>query len=84
MLLDVIMPRKSGKEAFEEIRAIQPDIKALFFSGYTEDIIQRKRIMEEKLPLLQKPVKPHGAAGKNQRGPRCALNGGERMRGLCH
>ena len=58
VLLDVIMPRKSGKEAFEEIRAIQPKIKALFFSGYTEDIIQRKRILEEKLPLIHKPVKP--------------------------
>lgn len=58
VLLDVIMPRKSGKEAFEEIRAIQPDIKALFMSGYTEDVIQRKKIIEEKLPFLQKPVRP--------------------------
>ncbi len=58
VLLDVIMPRKSGREAFDEIKSIEPDAKILFMSGYTEDIIQRKRIIEDNQMLLQKPVKP--------------------------
>ena len=58
MLLDVIMPKKSGRQAFEEIRGIRMDTKIIFISGYSEDIIQRKRIISTGLPLIQKPVKP--------------------------
>ncbi len=58
LLLDAIMPGKSGREAYEAIRAIQPEVKALFVCGYSEDNLQRRRIMEENLQLLQKPVKP--------------------------
>lgn len=57
VILDVIMPKKNGKEAFEEIRAIRPGVKALFISGYTSDIANRKgRIGEAE--LLAKPLDP--------------------------
>ena len=39
LLLDVIMPKKNGKEVYEKIRIFEPDIKALFLSGYTADIM---------------------------------------------
>lgn len=58
VLLDVIMPRKGGKEVFDEIRAVCPDVKTLFISGYTGDVIGGKKISEESLPLLHKPVRP--------------------------
>lgn len=58
LILDVVMPRKSGKEALDEIRKIKPEVKALFFSGYTADVIRRKGIGEEGLTLLAKPVAP--------------------------
>jgi len=64
VVLDMIMPNKNGKEAYEEISAMQPDIKVLFMSGYTEDVIQRKKIIEGKLPFLQKPVKPRELLAK--------------------
>ena len=35
VILDVVMPGRNGKEAFEEIRKINPSIPALFMSGYT-------------------------------------------------
>jgi len=35
LVLDVIMPKKNGKEAYDEIRRQRPDMKALFMSGYT-------------------------------------------------
>ena len=42
LLLDVIMPTKNGRETYEEIRKIRPDIKALFMSGYSESVIHQK------------------------------------------
>jgi len=34
LLLDVMMPRKSGKDAYDDISKLKPGIKALFVSGY--------------------------------------------------
>lgn len=47
------MPKKNGKEAYEEIRKVRPDIKVLFTSGYTGDIIQKKGSMKTSLILSQ-------------------------------
>ena len=58
LVLDMIMPRKNGKEAHEEIRKIRPDIKVLFASGYAADIIHGKGIVEEELDFIMKPVSP--------------------------
>ncbi len=57
-ILDMIMPRKSGKEAYDEIRKIQPDIKVLFASGYTADKIHKEKMIEEGLEFILKPVSP--------------------------
>jgi signal transduction histidine kinase len=58
VLLDVIMPRKNGKEAYDEIVRINPDIKAIFISGYTSDVIDWKCALREDLCLIPKPVQP--------------------------
>jgi CheY-like chemotaxis protein len=64
VLLDVIMPRKSGREAFDEITGLRPGVKTLFFSGYSEDVVQKKRIIEEGLPYLSKPATPRALLSK--------------------
>jgi len=56
ILLDVIMPKKNGKEAYNEIKKIQPEIKTLFMSGYTADIVSPYGILEEGIDLIQKPI----------------------------
>jgi DNA-binding response OmpR family regulator len=58
LVLDIIMPRKNGKEACMEIRTIRPDIKALFMSGYTADIIHKKGILETGMDVILKPITP--------------------------
>jgi len=55
LLLDVIMPTKNGREAYEEIRKIRPGIKALFMSGYSESVIHQKTILKEGLYYISKP-----------------------------
>jgi signal transduction histidine kinase/DNA-binding response OmpR family regulator len=59
-ILDIIMPKKSGKEASEAIRAMKPGIQFLFTSGYTADIITKAGISEEEgAHFIQKPSTPH-------------------------
>lgn len=58
LIFDVIMPQKSGKEAYEEVKRIAPGVKALFTSGYTADIIHRKGVLEEGINFIPKPVAP--------------------------
>ncbi|WP_254278498.1 response regulator [Geobacter sulfurreducens] len=58
VLLDVVMPGKNGQVAFEEMKRIQPAIKALFISGYTKDIIGSKGFLAEDINFIAKPVKP--------------------------
>lgn len=57
-LLDVVMPRKNGHEAYEEMRAIAPAVKALFISGYTDNIIHQRGILRGDLEFISKPVDP--------------------------
>lgn len=55
LLLDAVMPTKNGRDVYEEIRKIRPDIKALFMSGYSESFIHKKIILEEGLYHISKP-----------------------------
>jgi CheY-like chemotaxis protein len=58
LMLDIIMPRKNGREAYEEIRKINPEIKTLFLSGYTGEVLDSMDISPDKLHFLRKPVEP--------------------------
>ncbi len=57
LLLDVIMPKKNGKEAYDAIREIKPEIKAVFISGYSAEIIDEQAIIAG-LHFIGKPVSP--------------------------
>lgn len=56
VILDVIMPRKNGKEVYTIIRESGPDMKVLFMSGYTHDILTTKGVYEEELEFIAKPL----------------------------
>jgi signal transduction histidine kinase/ActR/RegA family two-component response regulator len=58
LILDVIMPKKNGKEVYEEIRKERPDVSVIFSSGYTADILQKKRVFDGEFKLISKPVSP--------------------------
>ena len=64
LLLDTIMPKKNGKVTYEEIKKIKPEIKALFMSGYTADIINKKGMLDKGLHFISKPVSPEELLGK--------------------
>ncbi len=58
LILDVIMPRKNGREAYSEIAKEAPGVKVIFTSGYTEDIIDKKLLGKRGLHFVSKPVTP--------------------------
>jgi len=58
LLFDLVMPKMNGKEAYDEIRKIQPEMKVIFASGYAPDIIRQKMSLEEGAHLLYKPMSP--------------------------
>ncbi len=58
LILDLIMPKKNGKEAYDEIRQLRPDIKAIFISGYTAEAIRKKGIFQDDFDFISKPVLP--------------------------
>ncbi len=56
LIADLIMPVMNGKELSERLKAFRPEMKVLFMSGYTSDIITRQGVVEEGIQFLQKPV----------------------------
>ncbi len=59
LILDVIMPGKNGKEVYAEIKRLKPDIKALYMSGYTANIIHKKGILDPGTGFISKPFSPN-------------------------
>jgi two-component system cell cycle sensor histidine kinase/response regulator CckA len=55
LLTDVIMPLMSGKELSEKLLKENPDLKVIFFSGYTDNSIVHHGILDEGVEFIQKP-----------------------------
>ncbi len=64
VLLDMIMPRMGGKEAYEKLKEINPDIKVLFRSGHGSDHQVCKELRKSGLPYSRKPFKIYDLARK--------------------
>ena len=52
------MPKKNGRQIYDAAIVSRPDIKVLFMSGYTADIIDSKRVLAEGHDFLSKPFLP--------------------------
>ena len=61
---DVIMPKKGGKEACEEMRKANPNLKVIFMSGYTANAIHDSFVLIAGVPFLPKPFSPSSLARK--------------------
>jgi two-component system cell cycle sensor histidine kinase/response regulator CckA len=54
----------SGPELRDMIKASRPDIKVLFMSGYTSNVIVHHGVLEEGVHFIQKPFSMHDLARK--------------------
>jgi len=64
MVTDVIMPGMSGRELAERLQAARPNMKVLYVSGYTDNIIAERGMLPPGMAFLQKPFSPTNLAGK--------------------
>jgi len=58
LLTDVVMPEMSGPALAERGLISKPDLKVLFMSGYTDDAVLERGIVEATTSFLQKPFTP--------------------------
>ena len=58
LLTDVIMPQMNGKTLAEQLKTVQPELKILFTSGYTNNSITLRGVLEPGVMFIQKPFSP--------------------------
>lgn len=64
VLTDMIMPRMGGRELAGRLFGMDPDVKIIFMSGYTDDVLVRTGELGRGMSFLQKPLRPESLAGK--------------------
>ncbi|MGB0034027.1 MAG: response regulator [Candidatus Acidiferrales bacterium] len=64
VLLDVMLPKLSGPEAYVRISAEEPNVPVIFATGYSADTDLLHKVTQRGLPVLQKPYSPRDLARK--------------------
>lgn len=55
LVTDVVMPQLSGRMLAKSLRLMQPQLRVLYMSGYTDDMMIRHGVIEEEIEFLAKP-----------------------------
>jgi PAS domain S-box-containing protein len=64
VITDVVMPEMNGRDLSRQIQNFYPNIKVLFMSGYTADVIAHQGVLDEGVHFLQKPFSNKDMAAK--------------------
>jgi CheY-like chemotaxis protein len=64
LITDVIMPGMNGRQLYEALRPVCPELKVLYVSGYTDDIIAPHGVLEPGTHFLAKPFTVAGLSEK--------------------
>jgi CheY-like chemotaxis protein len=62
LITDVIMPEMNGRDLANELQVLYPELKVLFMSGYTANVIAHRGVLDEGVNFIQKPFSNHGLA----------------------
>lgn len=64
LMTDVILAGINGRVLAERIKLMRPDIRILYNSGYSGDLISRSGILEDGIHFISKPFTAHDLAAK--------------------
>ena len=64
VLTDMVMPRMGGRTLGARLRELRPDLKIIYMSGYTDDVLVRTGALGPGMSFLQKPLRPEVLAAK--------------------
>lgn len=67
LITDVIMPEMNGRDLAARVSVSNPDLKTLFMSGYTADIIAHHGVLDKGVQFIQKPFSIQDLAVKVRR-----------------
>jgi PAS domain S-box-containing protein len=58
ILTDVVMPKRGGRDVAESLARLHPGVKVLYMSGYTDESIVHRGVLEEGIAFIEKPFTP--------------------------
>jgi ABC-type amino acid transport substrate-binding protein/signal transduction histidine kinase/CheY-like chemotaxis protein len=64
LITDVIMPEMNGRDLANQLQSLYPELKTLFMSGYTANVIAHRGVLDEGVHFIQKPFSMKELAGK--------------------
>ena len=64
LLTDVVMPEMNGRDLARKLVTLYPEIKRLFMSGYTANVIAHQGVLDEGVHFIQKPFSMYDLAAK--------------------
>ncbi len=64
LITDVVMPEMNGRELSEKLQALYPNLKTLFMSGYTANVIAHRGVLEDGVSFISKPFSKNDMAEK--------------------
>jgi two-component system, cell cycle sensor histidine kinase and response regulator CckA len=64
LLTDVVMPEMNGRDLAKNLISLYPDLKRLFMSGYTANVIAHHGVLDEGVHFIQKPFSMKDLAAK--------------------
>jgi FixJ family two-component response regulator len=54
-MTDVVMPEMNGRDLAGKLTALYPDIRLMFMSGYTANVIAHHGVLDAGVAFIQKP-----------------------------
>jgi PAS domain S-box-containing protein len=64
LLTDVVLPGMNGRQLADHLTALRPETKVLYTSGYTQDVIAHRGVLDRGVAYIAKPYTPEGLAAK--------------------